>query len=564
LSSEFKKDLALADDYIYTAKFKQAGKLIEKILKSKELSEKQRLATLGLQTELLAFLGDYKTMINIADGILVATENKKSHTRIKALIIKAYVYCQIGNFSECKHYIQESEQLLADAENIPNYDYNKYKMFLLYTQTSLYNFTADVPNVKKYTDQLIELAKKCKSEFFHISGLFFLVSYYNLIDDVDKRNEILNETMAPIVEQTENDNIKINYKFHLTIIYLPKSSEEMKKKIATLEELIIAAETLGTKGMLGAFYFNTAGVYSSILETDKALEYYHKSFNLYKISFAKNIYLHNVAWQYVVKREFETAKSYFLQSLEHSKEIESQFWQAKVITNIIPVLIELDEIDQAHDYLTELKLITETLNQENITNSTKLAEARILTASKKIKDWVKAQEIFEELLTKELDDTQKVTIYFNDSELLMKELQMTGDEETLYKLKENITAMVVISNNRVYTQFYINLLRLQSKLALLEYQEEKAKELLLEAKTRAEQYNLPKFIAEIEAERKILEEQVKLWQTSKKKEEPLKERLEHIGISKSMKDMKEKTVIEERNKETGQFIGQQKLFAIKF
>ncbi|MHA1187866.1 MAG: hypothetical protein ACTSSK_13515, partial [Candidatus Heimdallarchaeota archaeon] len=58
--------------------------------------------------------------------------------------------------------------------------------------------------------------------------------------------------------------------------------------------------------------------------------------------------------------------------------------------------------------------------------------------------------------------------------------------------------------------------------------------------------------------------QKEFWQLAKQKNEPLTARLEHIGISKTLQDMKEKTVIEERNEETGQYLGQQKLFAIKF
>ena len=137
-------------------------------------------------------------------------------------------------------------------------------------------------------------------------------------------------------------------------------------------------------------------------------------------------------------------------------------------------------------------------------------------------------------------------------------------EETLAKLKANIDTMKNISKEMIWTQLEINLLRLESKLALLEYREEKAKELLQEAIAQAEQHNLPKFIAEIKTEQETLKEQKALWQASKKKEEPLKERLEHVAITKSMKEMKDKIVLEERDKETGQYVGQQKLFAIKF
>jgi len=565
VSSKIKKELALICDYIYTAKFKQAEELIEKILTDKETTEEHKLDVLGLKVELVAFLGENKKTIEIADEILAVTKEKVTVPKIQAINGKAFAYCLIANMPECKRYIQEAEQLLAKAKGIiPKKEYDRNMMLLQYTQTGLVYFIADIPNLKKQSEELIAYAQKCKNNYFHFAGLIYLASYYMLKGENEKQLEIFEKEMPPVVKQSDNELLEITQKFMTLTFTRSKSLEEVKKKISVMEELIAAFEALGTKISLGFFYNNTAVFYSKILDTDKALEYFHKSYNLYEMSFAKTMYLSNVAWQYVIKRDYETAKGYYLQLFDYSQEIKSTLWIIGALRSLIDVTIELGEIDQAKKYLAEIKPLVDNSDEESAVDNYMICQAKILSASTKIKDWVKAQEIFEEVLTKELAESQKIAIYFTESELLIKELQMTGDEETLGKLKENIEAMKNISKDKVYTQFSINLLRLESKLALLEYQEEKAKELLQEAITQAEQYNLPKFIAEIKAEQKSLEDQKELWQVSKKKEEPLIERLEHVAISKSMKEMKEKTILEDRDKETGQFKGQQKLFAIKF
>jgi len=519
LSSKIKKDLALIYDLIYKAKFKQAEEMIEKIIADKKTSEEHRLEALGYKVELYAFLGETTKSIEIADEILSTNKEKVTVPKLQAVNGKAYAHCLKANLSECKQNIQESEQLLTEAkEIIPQEDYDRNMMFLYFTKANLAYFTGDIPNTKKYAEELITSAKKCKNDFFIFSGFATLSSYYHRINDRQKTFEIFTKKMAPLVESSDNEYMKITHEF-IILSYTPsKSLEEVKIKIRKMEELIVAFETLGTKA------------------------YYHKSFNLYEISFGKTTYLHNVAWQYVIKRDYETAMGYYLQLLDYSQEIKSAYWLIYALINLIDVTLELGKIDQAKEYLVELKPLVDTFGQEFAVNYYMIYQAKILSTSTKIKDWVKAQELFEKVLTKELTDSQKIAVYFSSSELLIIELQMTGDEETLNKLKENVKAMKNISKVSVYTQLSINLLRLESKLALLEYQEEKAIELLQEAITQAEQYNLPKFIAEIKTEQQTLEDQKDLWQESKKKEEPLKERLEHVAISKSMKEMKEKTI----------------------
>ena len=564
MSDKFQEKLVLAEKEIYRAKFAKAEEILEDILDNKKLTEEQRLTTLVLKAEYLNHLGEYKKAVTIVDEVLKVTENEKSLLRVKALSNKGYAHCLLGDLAESMRLIQEIEKSMEELENISKVEFDKSKMFLLSFKTGFYYFTADIPNLKTVSEESIALAKKCKNDFFLFTGWLNNASYYALIGNFAKVNEIFTKKMAVIVERSDNEMLSILLKFYTITFYQPKSLEDMMKKIKTMEEYIIEMEAIGTKSSLGIFYNNTAVSYSAILDTDKALEYYHKSYNLYKLSFSKTMYLNNVADQYIIKRDFETARDYYQQSLDYSQEIKSPFLQTVAIRGLITVNIELGNIEPVNSYLEEFKQLAEALNQEVVTNNYMIAVANVLTVSSKMKDWVKAQEIYEELLTKDLSDLQKISVYFNNSELLIKELHMTGDDDTLAKLKENISKMIDIANKKVYHQVSINLLRLQSKLALIEYQEEKAKKLLLEAKTIAENAGLSKFAAEIEEERIALDKQKEFWQASKKRDEPLKTRLEHVAITKSMKEMKEKTVIDERNEETGQFIGQQKLFAIKF
>ncbi|MHA1127125.1 MAG: tetratricopeptide repeat protein [Candidatus Heimdallarchaeota archaeon] len=564
MTDTFLEKLALAEKYIYTTKFPKTKKVLEELLNDKKLTEEQRLTTIVMKAEYLNLLGEHKKSLEILDEVIKATENEKSLLKVNALNNAVYAFCLLGNLPETIRLLQEIEKLLEELENIPKIDFEKSKMLFLATKINFYYFTADPSNLKKYCEELITLAKKYKNDFFLFVGWLNIGSYYNLIGDIPKVREVFSKELATIAEKTESEMLKIFFEFFSTSFYQPKSLKEMYDKIKLMEEQISAYEALGSKVSLGVMYNNLAVMYSNILDTDKALDYFHKSYNIYQLSFGKTHYLMNVGDQYFVKRDLETARDYYQQALEYSLEIKSHYWIGKMYGKLIPILIDFNLLDQANEYLEDFKQIVEVADQVRLTNSYKIASAKVLKASSKMKDWVKAQEIFEDLLTKKITDTQIIAVYFNSSEILLKELQMTGDDETLEKLKENISVMIDHANKHVQHNLTINLLRFESKLAVIEYDESKTNKLLLEAKTIAENSNLSKLVAEIEEERIALEKQKDFWQTSKQKDEPLTARLEHIEISKTLRDVKEKTVIDERNKETGQFLSQQKLFAIKF
>ncbi len=123
--------------------------------------------------------------------------------------------------------------------------------------------------------------------------------------------------------------------------------------------------------------------------------------------------------------------------------------------------------------------------------------------------------------------------------------------------------MIEITDQSYNYILLIDLKRLQSKLALIDYDTKKASELLEQAKNQADKYGLNKLANDIINERQQLEGQKELWQESKQKE-PVQDRLDQVDINHTLKKIKEKSVIEHRNEKTGDFVSKQKIFAIRF
>jgi len=564
LSFKFQKKLALAEKELYKAEFSKAEEMIEDILCNEELTEEQRLTTLVLKCDLLNHKGDFKMALKIADEVIKASENKKTIFKVDALNQKAFALYFLGQGIENLNLYNEIETMIQEFDNLPEEVLDKRKMWLLYNKLNHYYFSGDIHNLKESSEVLISLAEKNKNDYFLFTGWNYFASVYGLMNDYDKFNEILTNKLSVFVNRADNKMMEILYRFLKVSFRVSNSAKDQQKKIEQIKKTITEIEAIGAKGWLGIMYNNLAIAYSTILETDKALECFHKANNLYEISFGKAINLLNIGYQYYIKRDLTTAQNYYQQSLETSKATKSFWWQGKALEELIRVTLDQNLLDQASSYLKDFAQISENVDHEAMTINYKIASALVLKESSRMKDWVKALDIYEELITKKLNNFQKLLVYFNASEILTKELQMTADQKTLEKLKENISIMIDIANKLLNYIFSIDLMRLQSKLALIEYNEEKAKQLLVDAKTIAEKFGLERFAAEIEVEEITLEKQKEFWQTSKQKDELLTERLQHVDIPNAMKQMKEKTVLEERNEETGQFIGQQKLFAIKF
>ena len=105
--------------------------------------------------------------------------------------------------------------------------------------------------------------------------------------------------------------------------------------------------------------------------------------------------------------------------------------------------------------------------------------------------------------------------------------------------------------------------RLRSQLALLELDIKKASNLLVTAYTLVEDKGLTLLMQNIESDQEKLEKQTKMWNQFKEKNAPLSETLEQIPIAETTKEITRETLVEIRDKESGEIIEYRKLFALK-
>jgi hypothetical protein len=223
----------------------------------------------------------------------------------------------------------------------------------------------------------------------------------------------------------------------------------------------------------------------------------------------------------------------------------------------------LEEAKKYHKLLSE---INEKSDRNTYRFQTKYSNGLILKASKSFRDWSKAIDIFEQILEEMIDfidSHTKVVVLMNLTELLIIELEQTGEKETLEKVRSNLNEIQSLAEENHLFTLKIDISRLQASFALLEFNIGKAKQILEETLSFAQDKEMQKSIMEIEHDLEALEKQSKLLADLQKENSPITNTLKHVKLANGIKKISQETNVEIRDEESGKVIEYRKLFALK-
>jgi len=106
---------------------------------------------------------------------------------------------------------------------------------------------------------------------------------------------------------------------------------------------------------------------------------------------------------------------------------------------LISITVDLDEIEQARDYLSALQQINKQEESKRVDLISRLGDVLVLRTSKRRKNLSKAEEILGEILDEadeEIVDHQlTIQTLITLSELLLEELHSTGEEDVLVEVE---------------------------------------------------------------------------------------------------------------------------------
>ncbi|MHA2326799.1 MAG: hypothetical protein ACXACB_15430, partial [Promethearchaeota archaeon] len=229
-------------------------------------------------------------------------------------------------------------------------------------------------------------------------------------------------------------------------------------------------------------------------------------------------------------------------------EIFSQFSTSKPLANyhdfLIQILVEMGDIKQAQQYFTQLEQLNNQLKDRTINEIYILNKALILKESSRISDKGKAQDSLKQMLKNEdlsLEGKKRVLITL--CELLLSELQMTGDIEVLKEAESFITRLLEIAEKSRSYWIWGETFLLQAKLALTSLNLKQARRLLTQGQKIAEKYGLNLLAEKISNEHDELLKKLNIWENLKLSDSPLDDRVRLSGLNKQIEKMIRKRVI---------------------
>ncbi|NHJ33064.1 MAG: tetratricopeptide repeat protein [Asgard group archaeon] len=563
LSSIVEKQLQEVEQLIIHGKYQTAQKEIEELMKKKELENNDRLYCLILQSDIQNDLGGHKKALGLAEQVLEETKEADGFLlRAAAFQYKAVALLFLtGEKDEALNCLEKGLELLEKSpKNIHKKELSERKGWLLNWKAMITRMFGDFEKGLDLTNKAFVFAEESGNKRLLSRCLIVIGTVYFVKFEHTKAEEFYNKARK-IAKEIDN-------KFLIAITYFLTASIRNRRRqpsqaIELMEKGFNLYEEIGTSFSLSGWFSNLANNYKGIGQFDTALKYYQKSLDTGVLQ--KHSTLHNMGHLYYLKYDLENARKYFLQSMELSKEKNDIYALVYPLFHLIIVSIRLKDNLQAKNYLDQLKQLHIETGFKFVTLHYRLAEIIVLKESTELTDWGKAIEKLKEILAEEgfLDLDSKYQALHYLLELRLKELQISPTEETLTEVKKQAIRLEVEAEEQNRKGLLMSVYRLQSQLALVELDAKKAIDLLDKAQEIAEEFDVEFFYVKLREDQEKINKQLDMLRNLENQKAPISDAIKLVSLDNAVQKIKEETLVEERDKETGKIIEYRKLFSLR-
>ena len=556
MSSETQKQLQEVEQLLIHGEFQEGLTLIEKNLKKKTISKEEKLGFLVLKSTILNELGKHKEAIESAEKVLKdsgETDNVLLH--VDALLQKAFAaYNLSGKMDEVGTIIDKGIELLETNKlTITEKKLAKRKALLLNYKAQYFYFCLGNPKEsKKLLEESVSLARK--------SGDKRILAWALIWTGFIARNKDYTEEAHKIALETGN-KLLLAFSYYCLSIY-PYLKHDYYEAIELMEKFFTLLDEVGSTYIKEENYNDLGVYYRATNQLDKALECFHRALKGSRVM--KYMTLSNIGYTYLLKNELEEAQKYYLEALEKSEETKEFRSYPGILYQLVSISVELKEFAQAQKHLDRLKQISEEVGTEHVSTFAHFATILVLKASGEISVLAEAIKLLKESLAKDdLPHNWRLEALYSLLEIRIKELQMSATKEALAEVKKQAIRLEVEAEERKYQWLLGNVYRLQSQLALIEVDAETALDLLKKAETIAVESKNDFLKEKVNGDREKFNQQLGMLQKLQERKAPISETVKLASLENTMQNMKEETVLEERDKETGKIIEYRKLFTLK-
>lgn len=514
------------------------------------------------KSEILHYQGKLEDSQKLAEKVL--KESKKQNNQLiqlDAIILKGLGYAWLADFPKIKETIEKGEEIIGKLDSLPAKVYAKRKSYLYYLNWSCHAYIFDMKTAVEFGKKCIEFAELAGNKFLLSNFLAYISVVYEKLDNYQEMKE-LSEKSLSLANELGNKTAIAMALWASAREPIMKNRDGRKAK-DMLEQALNIAEELKNSLLIGTFSHDLAVAYTLLFDYENALKYYLKA-QILPSAMMKLFVHYNLHHIYRRIGKKDLAIEQMEKRLKLSQEMNHIKGLSGSLFFLVISLSDFKNLDKAKSYLELMEqLVGQHPEEKDIFRTYQIAKAYFLKSSDRMKDWINALEIYEELLKEDnISKFKRLSFLLNISELLYKELQTTGNEDLLREIKQNIEEVLSLSKKDEYVFLELNALNLKAQIALVELKPEKAKEILTQAIEIAKEKKQQASEEELIDELKQLEDQFDFWMKLSEKKQPLAESVKHVSLGNAIKKMTQTTDIEVRDEKSGEIIEYRRLFEI--
>lgn len=299
-----------------------------------------------------------------------------------------------------------------------------------------------------------------------------------------------------------------------------------------LESLQISTET-NNKDRIAATLANLGIVASYKGQQNQTFEYYNRALSILREldkSGDEALVLSLLADSYWENGNVEEGISQKMNALAILQRNNNFYRIVDTLMELIHFLVLSDRLEEAQRYFDQMVEINYKTKAKSITLMMRFSEALILKFSPRIREKTKALDIFEELLTEELDFEMKSQCVLHLCDLLIDELRIYSEPlvfDELTKLSNQVYHMAQNQKNMYLT---VETLILKGKLELINSNFKEAEHIFENAAILANEKGFDFLTEKANLEIAQIQENIEVWMELVSKGSTFKERIERSKI----------------------------------
>ncbi|NHJ49841.1 MAG: hypothetical protein FK733_18760 [Asgard group archaeon] len=481
MQSNYSKKLYEINNLILEDKLDAAQKEIEEIERVKsylQLSEHIKLQL--LKSNLLFKLGRFDEVLEISDALLNNSSSFDNNLQmLDAVFIKAKTLGQLNEFGKSLAYIKMAEKIIEKLPSKNVVGLAARQSDICFEKGFIFENEDDLKSALESYLQSLSIRRELNDRLGYANANNQIASIYFKQGDI-VRSLVMYQQSLGVLREIGDDKAVSETLDQIGKLYLWKC--EYGPALENCLQSLALAEEVNDKKLISASLKTISRIYIVLGEFDRSLQYLERSITLQEeISNQNGIAesLNLMSYILLVKGQLNEATTYLtqaqeiyndtknkrgyisiiettslilyqrgeyaqsidhlLESLEyHKNQLDSQT-ASRILFWLVLISIENNAIENAQKYLKKLQKYIQRDKSPICNLEYRLASALILKKSNNIEILQKSEAILEDIEKKESLNYVLTTVsLYNYTELLLKEMQLTGNKDYVDKVNDLI------------------------------------------------------------------------------------------------------------------------------